>query len=73
MKIAQGAHLTYRLGYLALTVLLLAVNGMAAQEALSPTHEEESTMLVNERALRKTLTESLRDEVVRICKEMSFP
>jgi len=71
MKIAQGAHLTYRLGYLALTVLLLAVNGMAAQEALSPTHEEESTMLVNERALRKTLTESLRDEVVRICKEMS--
>ncbi len=70
MKILQGAHLTYRLGYLALTVLLLAVNGMAAREALAPTHEEESIMLVDERALRKTLTESLRDEVARICKDM---
>jgi len=70
MKILQGAHLAYRLGYLALTVLLLAVNGMAAQEAVAATEKEGGLMVENERALRKALTESLQAEVASICKEM---
>jgi len=70
MKIPKGAHLTYRLGYLALTVLLLLVAGMASQAAFAATEKEGGLMVENERALRDSLTESLQAEVERVCKEL---
>ncbi|HUT03665.1 MAG TPA: M1 family aminopeptidase [bacterium] len=60
----------FGVGLLAYALLLLLVVGMATQEAYPAIKKEGTSVLKSERLLREALTESLKAEVERICKEL---